>query len=1422
MTIDSREYDWCMGSESICCFFRIKTADTEETITLLLDSTSNAGATEKKMNSYTGIYLQDDKNNKLSDHTDFELLSKTYKSKEYLIEDSVKAVSVEVLRDFEHIERDDNSTGYRWLGLGENYISINGEPYVRFANSSESVGQNKSPDLYLKKGMNVIEVGVDVGDYSSENESGICVDVQRVDNCVYLIEWNGEEAQPELSSNTAIRYINATQLGNDSAQIDYTKYPVGEAPQFTIALPESTPMDANSKEYKQLLLGVITEDPGASWEIVEPVLDEKRDGIQVGIYHAVTVEDNTESIQIKVTAADGASQLYIIPLTRKESDSQLKNLEVKGIKLLDYDTKAPVAWDPEKEYYAFESGAGMDTITLNPTIAEDATYKINDGNTVNGDTDIIDIEVTAEDTVTKTNYYLFQMNPDKTISAFTIPESTKQRAKAMLDRGWNTRDEKQKKKDIGTSFWDVFKQVTTEPDFDFHGVQVSDPVKRSWSQATDYGSAVLELIILGENPYNYNDHNYVQDLIDCGGGTYANNVWYLLAAKAAGIDEGNITKMTNSIKSQVLNSGYDLDINGWNLAVTAPDLTPSEIIYVVNYMKKAQIKSENVAGMFYHPFHSPNTMTQGCALSGLVGCGLDIEKTFSLVTTDDHRTVNALSVIQDKYLRVEDGQFWYSYGYAGDRPEMKSFNKDIIIALGDIANGSTFYQRYNLTADKAQALLSNAKALSTDSVDETTKAALASAISALESKLGSTRGSVLACGMGQEYYALQDAMYAVNPSLKKGYWICTDKEWNTLNQINETIEKLDPNSKEPDYQNAVAILEAYKSYQELGGEDEQAKERLQGYVENYPVLEAAYNLLNEEGGLDAIEEVVAAIEALEEPAKLANKAKIEEVQKAYNALTDNQKTAVTNAGKLNQLVSDLENIETAIKLIEALPAAEQVTLSHEKQIDEAQKAYEALTDALRGEISDVNKQKLTSAQARLADLKAANAVSQKIAAIGTITEANWRVQESAAAAARDSYNRLTAAQKALVTNLSTLTAAENAIASFKTDAADKEAAAVIADQIAAIGEITEENGSHKETQVAAIRAAYDRLTAAQKALVTNLSALEAAENAVKEHKANAAADSKVPQIIELIQALRGTTAVSGNEAQDGPLSLTEKNNNTPTWEIWTDEWIQYVADVRGRISRLESGLVSLITNLPDLEAAEKYISQLWVDSVKGRIAALPSAETIAEYQEIAEGKAELTAEQLTAILEALYAKAQTYPDSRILYLRAYLQPYVDSLAYYYGKYQRERLDRNGLASVQEALGKCDGFTDEERAVLQEMSGRVNGEAVMFPKLFSFLDTQVGQVQKDIADAAEADARIAALPDKIAEENVNEVDREIEAIEQMMEQMTWLAKSYMKNQGRLGVLKALVDYYLGGEEVRQAFEAGSPELVSAEALTANSV
>ena len=113
------------------------------------------------------------------------------------------------------------------------------------------------------------------------------------------------------------------------------------------------------------------------------------------------------------------------------------------------------------------------------------------------------------------------------------------------------------------------------------------------------------------------------------------------------------------------------------------------------------------------------------------------------------------------------------------------------------------------------------------------------------------------------------------------------------------------------------------------------------------------------------------------------------------------------------------------KLIDAIGT---VTLDSEETIKAARDAYDALTDAQKEQVG--NYQTLLDAEAKLADLQAADAVEKLIDAIGTVTLDS----EEAIKAARGAYDALTEEQKAQVGNYQTLLDAEAKLAQLKKDA----------------------------------------------------------------------------------------------------------------------------------------------------------------------------------------------------------------------------------------------------------------------------------------------------------------------------------------------------------------------------------------------------
>ena len=179
-----------------------------------------------------------------------------------------------------------------------------------------------------------------------------------------------------------------------------------------------------------------------------------------------------------------------------------------------------------------------------------------------------------------------------------------------------------------------------------------------------------------------------------------------------------------------------------------------------------------------------------------------------------------------------------------------------------------------------------------------------------------------------------------------------------------------------------------------------------------------------------------------------------------------------------------------------------------------------------------------------ADKAAAKTVTDQIAALGAITSLD---QKSDVEAARTAYDNLTEEQKAYVTNLDVLTAAEAKITELQAaadkEAADKAAAETVTDQIAALGAIT---SLEQKSDVEAARTAYNNLTEDQKGYVTNLVVLTAAEAKITELQAAAdkeAADQAAADEVEaLIDAIGRVTIGSKQKikaARDAYDALTD-------------------------------------------------------------------------------------------------------------------------------------------------------------------------------------------------------------------------------------------------------------------------------------------
>ena len=267
-------------------------------------------------------------------------------------------------------------------------------------------------------------------------------------------------------------------------------------------------------------------------------------------------------------------------------------------------------------------------------------------------------------------------------------------------------------------------------------------------------------------------------------------------------------------------------------------------------------------------------------------------------------------------------------------------------------------------------------------------------------------------------------------------------------------------------------------------------EEQKAQVGNYQTLLDAEAKLADLQAVDAVEKLIDAIGTV----TLDSEEAIKAARGAYDALTEEQKAQVGNYQTLldaEAKLADLKAVDAVEKLIDAIGT---VTLDSEEAIKAARGAYDALTDAQKEQVG--NYQTLLDAEVKLADLQAADAVEKLIDAIGTVTLDS----EEAIKAARDAYDALTDAQKELVGNYQTLLDAEAKLADLK-------AADAVEKLIDAIGTVTLDS----EEAIKAARGAYDALTEEQQAQVGNYQTLLDAEAKLAQLKKDAEKPSQPEQ-----------------------------------------------------------------------------------------------------------------------------------------------------------------------------------------------------------------------------------------------------------------------------------------------------------------------
>ncbi|MGM9640016.1 MAG: S-layer homology domain-containing protein [Faecousia sp.] len=233
-----------------------------------------------------------------------------------------------------------------------------------------------------------------------------------------------------------------------------------------------------------------------------------------------------------------------------------------------------------------------------------------------------------------------------------------------------------------------------------------------------------------------------------------------------------------------------------------------------------------------------------------------------------------------------------------------------------------------------------------------------------------------------------------------------------------------------------AISEARAAYDAL-------TDAQKALVTNYERLteaeETLHKLQTNKAAADAVMEKIDTIGTV----TLDSEEAISEARAAYDALTEDQKALVSNYETLTEAEEMLKALQkaaadeqAAAQVSALIDAIGTVTLDSQEAIEKARVAYDALTEDQKALVT--NYERLTEAEAILnklkADKAAADAVMEKIDAIGTVTLDS----QEAITEARTAYEALTKDQKALVSNYDVLVAAEETLSYLLLPHADVE------------------------------------------------------------------------------------------------------------------------------------------------------------------------------------------------------------------------------------------------------------------------------------------------------------------------------------------------------------------------------------------------
>ena len=486
----------------------------------------------------------------------------------------------------------------------------------------------------------------------------------------------------------------------------------------------------------------------------------------------------------------------------------------------------------------------------------------------------------------------------------------------------------------------------------------------------------------------------------------------------------------------------------------------------------------------------------------------------------------------------------------------------------------------------------------------------------------------------------------------------------------------------------------------------------QDLVSNYQdLVDAEEALVDLYAGVQAM---IARIDELPDPLRIADLATVDAIRVSFDALTLEQQGLVTNRDDLTSAETTIDELIDEVNRVKALIAAlgDPILLADQTDIEDARAAFDALTTEQQGLIDNVDS--LTSAeddyQTLLDEIDVVNGL------ILALTTPTTLASEDAISSAREAYDALTVEQQGGILNVVKLTTAETDY-QILVDEVDAVKALILALETPVM--IAHEDG------IETARAAFDALTLEQQGYVTNVATLTDAETDL------ATLYAEIDAVNAMIEALNDPITLEDD------LAVREAKE---AYDALTEEQQGYIVDFPvlqaslNTIGLLKADINVVIELIIDLDSSTTISQQSAIEAAREAYDALTAYEKtfVTNYQDLVDAENDL---------ETLYEEIDTV-NQMITDLN---NPITIA-------------DETAILEAREAY---DALTSEQKSYVLNLNALVNAEADL-----AVIKTKINQVIQLVIDLND--------PIRIADEEA------IEAARAAYNALSVLERTYVTN------------------------------------------